>query len=150
MVDEQSLRDFADNIWSTMLGLALDDGPAPEAEAYITGCVQITGDWQGAVTVELAAPLARRVAAALFAMEPAEVSDGEVGDAVGELANMIGGNVKALMEGSCQLSLPAVVQVREYVLTVAHGRLAASAALSCEASSLRVSVYEKVDAAVGG
>ncbi len=150
MVDEQSLRDFTENIWSTMLGLALDDAPAAEAEAYITGCVQITGDWQGAVTVELAVSLARRVAAALFAMEPAELGDGEVGDAVGELANMLGGNVKALMPGSCQLSLPAVVQGREYVLTVAHGRLTATAALSSEADSLRVSVYERVDATVGG
>ncbi|MFM2153650.1 MAG: hypothetical protein RL199_2085 [Pseudomonadota bacterium] len=145
MVDEQSLRDFADNIWSTMLGLTLEPVPAPEAEAYITGCVHITGDWQGAVTVELAVPLAHRAAAALFAMEPSELGDGEVSDAVGELANMIGGNVKALLTGTCQLSLPAVVQGREYALSVSKGRLAATAALSSESDSLRVSVYEKAE-----
>jgi chemotaxis protein CheX len=143
MVEEQSLRDFAENIWSTMLGLALDGAPAAEAEEYITGCVQITGDWQGAVTVELALPLARRVAAALFAMEPAELGEGEIGDAVGELANMLGGNVKALMEGNCQLSLPAVVQGRAHVLSVSRGILSASAAMSSESDSLRVSVFEK-------
>jgi chemotaxis protein CheX len=143
MIEEQALRDFAENIWTTMLGLTLDGAPAPDAEAYITGCVQITGDWQGAVTVELAAPLARRAAAALFAMEPAEVGDGEIIDAVGELANMLGGNVKALMEGGCQLSLPTVVQGREYVLSVSKGRLAATAAMSSDADSLRVSVFEK-------
>jgi chemotaxis protein CheX len=143
MVDEQSLRDFADNIWSTMLGLSLDGAPAPEAEDYITGCVQITGDWQGAVTVELAVPLARRVAAALFAMEPAELGDGEVCDAVGELANMLGGNVKALLDGSCRLSLPAVVQGPAHVLSVSRGRLSASAALSSESDPLRVSVFER-------
>jgi chemotaxis protein CheX len=143
MVDEQALRDFSENIWSTMLGLSLDGAPASEAEGYITGCVQITGDWQGAVTVELAEPLARRVAAALFAMEPAEVGESEVGDAVGELANMLGGNVKALMEGSCHLSLPAVVQGREYVLSVTKGRLSATAAMSSDADSLRVSVFER-------
>jgi chemotaxis protein CheX len=142
MVDEQSLRDFADNIWTSMLGLSLDAGPSGEGEGHLTGCVAISGGWEGAVTVELSGPLARKVAAALFAMEPDEVGDGEVSDAVGELANMIGGNVKALMPGSCQLSLPSVVQGREDAFEAARGILCASAGLSCEAEPLRVSVFE--------
>jgi chemotaxis protein CheX len=142
MVDEQALRDFTDNIWSTMLGLTLDDTPGPAACDFVTAFVQITGDWNGAVTVELASPLAHRVAAALFAMEPAEVGDGEVGDAVGEVANMLGGNVKALLNGSCQLSLPSVVRTRQETLPVSAGRLAAMLALSSEADSLRISVFE--------
>ena len=142
MVDEQALRDFTDNIWSTMLGLSLDDAPGPAAGEFVTAFVQISGDWQGAVTVELAAPLAHRVAAALFAMEPGEVGDGEVSDAVGEVANMLGGNVKALMNGSCQLSLPSVVRARQETLPVTAGRLAVMVALSSEADSLRVSVFE--------
>ena len=49
------------------------------------------------------------VAAALLALPEDEASEDDVADAVGELVNMIGGNVKSLVESPSALSLPHVV-----------------------------------------
>lgn len=145
MIDSSAIRDITANIWESMLSLPIEDGPGADVSDYITGCVQITGDWQAAVTVELSAELARRAAAALFAMEPEEVGEGEINDAVGELANMVGGNIKSLVPGTSQLSLPAVVGGRHYTLSVSRGELAGQIELSSEGQPIEVRVFERRD-----
>jgi chemotaxis protein CheX len=44
----------------------------------------------------------------LLAVDLLDVTQSDIVDAVGELANVIGGNVKALLPQPCQLSLPHV------------------------------------------
>ena len=58
--------------------------------------------------------VARRAAAVMFELDASAASLEDMQDAVGELTNMTGGNVKALLEGQCALSLPAVVEGRDY------------------------------------
>ena len=110
------------DIWAAMLGLSLEpyhDAPVFDPDERVaTGIVQITGDFEGAVTIQLSASKATEVAALMFAMEPEEIGDEEVSDAVGELANMAGGNVKSALAGSCQLSLPSVTNGRDYQVSV--------------------------------
>jgi CheY-specific phosphatase CheX len=142
VVTEVEIREIAESIWGAMLGLPIEAGSVGASESWVTGCVTIGGGWSGAVTVELSSGLARQVASALFAMEPAEVTDAEVRDAVGELANMVGGNIKALMPGSCQLSLPAVANGRSEELAAARGRLFAHAELMSGMEPARVCVFE--------
>jgi chemotaxis protein CheX len=110
------------DIWAAMLGLTLEpyhDAPVFPADTRVaTGVVQITGDFEGAVTIQLTEHKATEVAALMFAMEPEEIGEEEVSDAVGELANMAGGNVKSTLAGSCQLSLPSVTSGRDYHVSV--------------------------------
>lgn len=116
------LHQIAADIWAAILGLELKPNPATDAHAeddrVVTGCVQITGDWSGAVTVQCSDRLARRATALMFAMEEDEVSEEEISDTIGELANMTGGNVKSLLDGSCQLSLPSVTSGRDYSVVI--------------------------------
>jgi chemotaxis protein CheX len=52
---------------------------------------------------------ARNVAAALLGVDLDDVTPEDVRDALGELANIIGGNVKSLMPEPAALSLPVVL-----------------------------------------
>ncbi len=73
----------------------------------------ISGEWQGVVTVELSESLARDLTVTMLDLDAGDaVADGDVADAVGEVVNMIGGNVKSLMPGPSALSLPAVAAGR--------------------------------------
>ena len=81
---------------------------------FLTGCVQITGEWEGAIVVSCAHSLAVSTTAFMFDMEVDEVTREELQDAIGELANMIGGNIKGLMPGPSRLSLPTVVDGTDY------------------------------------
>ncbi len=105
------LADIARDVWMSFLAeepTAIEEAQAAWIEDGVTGCVHISGAYTGSVTVECSADAARGIAAALFGMPGNEVTDEEVVDSVGEIVNMIGGNVKSMLPAPSKLSLPAV------------------------------------------
>jgi chemotaxis protein CheX len=142
--------DFAEvveSVFNGMLGFELlptygESIPVPGEPRYI-GTVHITGCWAGSVVVECPEPFARIVAASMFGNAPDDVEDDEVVDVVGELANMTGGNVKALLEGDCSLSLPTVVRGSDFRVVVPGTHLARSLAYECEGHKFEVRVLSK-------
>jgi chemotaxis protein CheX len=100
--------------------LALDSYEVPPVDLpiVVTGSVSISGSWSGAVLIELPAGAEVSLTAAMFAMGPDEVGPEEISDAVGELANMVGGVVKSLMPEPSRLSLPQVVSGDGLHLTI--------------------------------
>src|SRR5712691_9554787 len=112
-VVDSDICQVVEGIWSSVLGLEVRRGDEPAKRngkhGFLTACVQITGLWEGAVTLDCSAALARRTAAIMFGVSPEDASLDEIHDALGELTNMTGGNIKTLLPGPCQLSLPAVV-----------------------------------------
>jgi chemotaxis protein CheX len=139
------LARIAADIWTSMLGLELEEDRLGDLTATetLTGCVQITGDWEGAVTVQLGTALARRATAVMFGMELDEVTDEEIGDTVGELANMAGGNVKSLLAGSCQLALPSVTSGRDYTVSVRGAEPIDAVTMSCEGEVVIVTILAR-------
>jgi chemotaxis protein CheX len=67
--------------------------------------VRVSGGLDAVVRIELPGPAAFAVARTMFRTE---VVYADVVDAVGELANIIGGNIKGLLAGQSKLSLPEV------------------------------------------
>lgn len=96
------------DVWQTALGLPAvpDDAPAHAAGPRVVGTVSIRGSCQADVTLGCDAALARRAAATFFAVPEASVTREMVHDAVGELANMTGGQLKALLPEGCTLTPP--------------------------------------------
>lgn len=115
--DETSIAEIVQEVWSAMLGLDTEPALLPEpsaspedgaGDAHVTGSVTITGAADCVVALQLSRTASRTFASAMFGMEPDEVGDDEVADAIGELTNMVGGNVKSLLPEPSWLSLPAV------------------------------------------
>jgi chemotaxis protein CheX len=108
---EQDIRDVTESVWINMLNATAEPRPY-SADALrgpiLTGSVRMSGAWEGAVTIHCSHDLARAAAVALFALDASEPSEDEVRDALGELANVVGGNIKALLPGPTDLSLPRV------------------------------------------
>lgn len=122
IVTDDDLFSLAQTVWSSVLGLDFvrgDEVDGKIGETTITACVQITGDWEGAVTIECSPGLATKLAAAMFQMEVDDLSEDEISDAMGEIANMTGGNVKGLAPGTNTLTLPTVTEGEEGALRIA-------------------------------
>jgi len=107
------LRVIADQVWTSYLdpeGVSplIDVEPEKRADE-VTAAVSVTGAWRGHVVISFSATAARRAAAALLGVDFEEVSVADVTDAVGELANILGGNVKSLLPEPSALSLPHVL-----------------------------------------
>lgn len=113
---EEAIVDITKNIWESILSpevqRAYDVAPLTKTAGpkSLTGCVQLAGAWDGSVFLYATAALAGEVAATRFGTTPEGLRNGDVDDALGELTNMVAGNLKIVLPRSCQLSLPAVVE----------------------------------------
>lgn len=144
---ESEIREIAGSIWETLFTLPLDPAPdaGPLGEPAVTGCVTIDGAWQGAVMLSCERQLADRLAGQLFRSGTPSVE--EVRDAMGELTNMLAGNVKALLPGPSRISLPSVAVGGDYDLSVVGTVRRAVVHFRCDGSTLQVSVHESKDGA---
>jgi chemotaxis protein CheX len=99
-------------VWGSYLDPAGENPLTPAALALdpgdVAGAVSMSGAWDGRVVVTFSPTAATRAAAALLDIGVDDVSPADVVDAVGELANIIGGGVKSLMPQPTVLSLPVV------------------------------------------
>ncbi len=108
--DEDFLRELTRTVWSTVLGLDAEDGepPAESMEPSLTSSVDIRGGWEGTVSLCCPDALGRKLAAAMLECKEEQTTPHLIADAVGELTNVIGGNLKAMVPGPCTLSLPRI------------------------------------------
>ena len=145
---EPELTEITERVWASLVDVPLlprqPGQPAltPGARTF-TSCVQITGAWEGAVTVHCSEGLAELLTAAMFMVDPGDTSPEEVADALGELANMIGGNVKALLPEPCRISLPAVADGMDYRLSVPGARPVSAVTWTCQGEPLMVRLLER-------
>jgi Chemotaxis phosphatase CheX len=105
---------IAQDVWSSFLDLQLEpaggsaDAPAPVDDDAMTGAIEVLDTWRGHVVLECTREMARSMAAAMFLLGREAVGDADVADALGELTNMIGGNIKSLLPAPSRLSMPSV------------------------------------------
>jgi len=112
-VNENDLAEMVEQVWMSYLD---PEGVSPLIPTYdenqpseVHSSVSITGSWTGHVVYASSTAAARRAAAAFLALETDEVSQDDLADVLGELANIVGGNVKAMLPPGALLSLPQVV-----------------------------------------
>jgi chemotaxis protein CheX len=104
------------DVFGTMLATQLDvappfENPQPFLEAEVTGFIGLSGAFRGYVALHASREQSRDFTARLLGAELDSIAtDDELRDAVGELANMIAGNVKRdlVRQGGIDISLPSV------------------------------------------
>jgi chemotaxis protein CheX len=143
-VSFEQVREVTSEVWCSLIAESPPEPAAasPEDDRLVTGCVTVSGGWEGAISVGCSTALARRLTAAMFETDPDVATTDEVADAIGELANMIGGNIKGLMPGPSQLSLPAVT-IRESGLVIPGCELLVSQSFSLGEERIRVQVLHR-------
>lgn len=146
------LHAVVDEVWTTFLGPedpllpALPDSGLSAGGTW-SAATSVTGAWNGVVTVEIPDLVAQTATERMLGLTPDEVlSTEDVADAVGELVNMIGGNVKSLMPGPSALSLPLVA--RGTIASPSDLTEVSHLDLTWAGSPLRVTVLARRDAPV--
>jgi len=107
---DDTIEEITREIWSAMIddaGSLEHRGAAKETDG-LTGSVAISGSWNGTFDVWFSKAAARQATAKMFAAEIDQLTDADIWDAVGELVNIIGGNLKSLLPSPAVLSLPTV------------------------------------------
>jgi chemotaxis protein CheX len=82
----------------------------------ITGMVGLAGTHKGVLAVHFPNQVAMDVTGSFLGMEVSEIN-ADVQDAIGEIANMLGGNLKTILSDrgrDIQLSLPSTISGEQY------------------------------------
>jgi chemotaxis protein CheX len=111
LIDEATIQGIAEESWLALVGddefLVAMPGGAPDDA--LSSWVEIVGPWNGAVVLTCGRATAEELTRCLLAEHTPPVLDREdIEDALGELANVVGGNVKAVLPGPSVLGLPEV------------------------------------------
>lgn len=120
----QSAINVVSDVFSTMLSTSAAEaaGPSKAAGAHtVVGAVYFAGDWKGAVLLQCEPPQAFEFTSLLMGIpRPQEVND-DVRDTIGEIVNMLAGNLKSALAASTALSMPSVVEGVGFTLKVLGG-----------------------------
>lgn len=110
--------DIAAEVFAAMIDgepglLRVWDGTEPALVDEIHAWVDVHGAMSGRILLSTERSTAQELTRGLLAMAPDEpVDDSDIVDALGEVANVVGGNVKALVPDPGALTLPQVAHER--------------------------------------
>jgi len=125
MEQEELVRyilESTESVFSTMLGLETTAGTPRTSQGAVApsygvaALVGLAGSWIGTGSVDCSAEMSCKIATAMLGTEYDTVTD-DVLDAMGEVANMIIGNIKNSVEavvGPMNLSIPTVIYGRNF------------------------------------
>jgi len=141
-VSVEILAQIVQSVFATMMGLEVSTCNVPwnHSGERMTSLVYLTGDWNGAIMLECNPQQACRFAGLIICMEPPETADDDVRDVMGELANMIGGNMKSGMSTGVRLSMPSVMIGRDYDVRVCGSEVKERLAFQCDYGHFWVTV----------
>ena len=111
LIDEETVQSIAQEAWSALVG---DDEflvplPGGLPDDAVSSWVDVRGPWNGAVVITTGRSTAEQLSRELLKEHaPPVLDDEDIEDGLGELANVVGGNVKAVLPGQSVLGLPEV------------------------------------------
>jgi chemotaxis protein CheX len=111
LIDEPTIQSIAEDAWTALVGEdeILVPLPGELPDDIVSSWVDVVGPWTGTVVLTTGRSTAADLTRALLGDHaPAELEDEDIVDAFGEIANVVGGNVKAALPGPSALSLPDV------------------------------------------
>lgn len=143
---EEEIRQFVTDIWSTFLNMKVAPTETPFKPKgngnTLAGCVQITGEWQGSVTLYAPKEIGKKIAATMYGLSEAEVVDKQVQDVIGEITNVLAGNIKSILPAPCSISLPCVA-ITDFNLHHPGSEMLTAVNFDCEGLAFLVVMHYK-------
>jgi chemotaxis protein CheX len=143
----EHLKHDVNEIFSTMVGIELSGSQMVDTETKFRDCVTamigFAGNYNGMISVNAPSQLANALASQMLGMEITECDD-DVRDALGEIANMVGGSFKHhfVSDGhEVRLSTPSVMSGEEYNMSAGAVPDTLTLMFHCGAEHFLISVY---------
>ncbi len=109
-VPAEVLVDIVGDVFESLLGEEAGRPylvPYAEVGTPVSSEIGIDGGWSGRVVLRMPRAMAEHITGTLFALPADLVAESDLRDVIGELINVIGGNVKGMLPGTNALTLPS-------------------------------------------
>jgi len=115
--------DATKEVFSTMVMMEINDEfplkePVSRFKCSITGMVGFAGTYSGVISIHCPVALALKITSNMLGLDCDEVNE-DLNDAIGEIANMLGGSVKQVLSKGgmdVKLSIPTVISGEDYTV----------------------------------
>ena len=144
LIESPILIETVSVVFQTMMGLDIVpvEAAGSDASRGIVARIFFSGSWRGALMLETPPPLACFFAARFLTMDAPQSVDSDVRDVLGEIVNIISGNVKCGLPSGAMLSTPEVLDVPDFGTGVAH-TISQTQAFSCCEGCFRISLVPR-------
>lgn len=121
-MDNSRIEELIENCWFATSGIQIE--PTSDEEMSVTDslCVATViftgGEREGSLTVAMQEDLSKEIAGKMFELSVDELSFDDIRDSMGEVANVLAGNLKSDFFRDNELSKPLVMQGGSDLLTV--------------------------------
>lgn len=152
MEHAQHIIESTQEIFSSMVMLEVTPGEPfiridEKLVNSISGIVGLAGTTKGMLAIHMSNDAALAVTTAFLGMEVSEI-DEDVRDAIGELANMLAGSLKSILDpngGDIKLSMPSAVYGEEYSIDCLAQAQAATVPFSFDGMNFMVELQLRKD-----
>lgn len=110
MLNSEDIESISSTVCRDMLGLdfAADVACNEALPLSMLAAIRISGDFRAIVEVATTPGAASAVTSAMCGIPLDEIRESDLADSLGEIVNIIGGNIKGAVPGETNLSLPCV------------------------------------------
>lgn len=142
LIDEATLSETVSFVWDTFVGTEISEAAPTEISDPHSAAISIGGEWTATIIVTMPEALVGRYTAALLETPEEDLTSEDVRDALGELVNVVGGNIKGLLDddGQSTLSLPVVSRPTP---EVAGSHLTIAASFVADGHPMRWEIHER-------
>lgn len=141
---KEKIIESAQEIFSSMIMMEIaetdDSGATGSLKNSISGIIGLAGTHKGVLAIHLPNTVAMAITSSFLGMEVDEVGE-DVEDAVGEVANMLGGNLKTILSErgrDIELSLPSTISGKDYEFQPTKDAEILKIYLACEAGKFSI------------
>ena len=113
-ITDHDVERVVGDAWAALLGLTVhaighgDQDPTGAHPIDVNATVHVEGAWLGYASLSCSARLGVLFAASMLGVRADDVDERATADALGELTNVVTGNLKSLLPVTCRLALPSV------------------------------------------
>ena len=148
IVLQNELSQFINDIWGSFLKLPLSQSDKtfkPEGQGNtLASCIHITGAWHGSVTLYCSTDLAKKISTAMTSIPMEDLTFEEIQDVMGEIVNMVAGNVKSLLPQPSTISLPSVA-ITDFDLRIPKTEMINTVTFECAQNLFLLSLLQEKD-----
>jgi chemotaxis protein CheX len=139
---EEQIGEVVGSVFRTMLEADVSTTPQELPDPSVTALIAFGGKWSGGFELRLdyasAVTLAQRF---LQADDMNEFND-DVRDAIGELANVIAGNLKAILPLGTTLGAPSIVEGKDYAIRICGQHVVGASSFASDLGSFDIRLVE--------
>ena len=112
-ITSEDIDQMVQELFDTMLGMPATRAEPQNADVFaggLRGKIEINGVWSAKLDVVATMKLCADVCCNMFGTDSNSLDAEDVADALGEVTNVVGGNVKGIIDQDCNLTIPEVVK----------------------------------------